>query len=95
MVKPRWWVVGLLIAVVAAILSPLASASPDGLERVAEELGFIQAAGDASFNLISDYAFPGVGNEALATLLAGIVGTLLVFGLASLLGLALKNRESH
>ena len=78
--KQRWWIWGLVAALVVAFLSPLASSSPDGLERVAEDHSFIGAARDAIFSVIPDYAFPGVSNEALATILAGVVGTLVLFG---------------
>lgn len=92
--KLKWWIVGLLIALAVALISPLASAWPDGLERVAEDRGFIEAAQDAPYEIIPDYLFPGVGNEAVATILAGIVGTLVVFGLAYGLGALLRRREA-
>ena len=79
MTKERWWIVFLLVALALAVISPIASAWPDGLERVAEDLGFIQKAQDAPYQIIPDYPFPGVGNEALSTIVAGIVGTLIVF----------------
>lgn len=84
------WGVGLGAALLLAVLSPLASASPDGLERVAEQQGFLNAAQAPAFNILPDYVFPGVSNEAAATILAGIVGTLLVFGVA--LGIAYVRR---
>lgn len=71
--------------------SYLASPHPDGLERVAENLGFIEAAQDAPYAVIPDYTFPGISNEALATIAAGIGGTLVVFGIA--LGLAALYRR--
>ncbi len=77
----RWWLVGLGLALVVAVLSPLASGHPDGLERVAEDSGFIGAAQDSPIQIIADYVFPGVQNEALATILAGVLGTLVVFAL--------------
>ncbi len=77
----RWWLVGLGLALVVAVLSPLASGHPDGLERVAEDSGFIGTAQDSPIQVIADYVFPGVRNEALATILAGVVGTLVVFAL--------------
>jgi hypothetical protein len=92
--KRKWWIVGLLIALAVTLISPLASAWPDGLERVAEDKGFIEDAQDAPYEVIPDYVFPGVGNEAVATILAGIVGTLVVFGLAYGLGALLKRREA-
>ena len=75
----KWWHVALAIALVFAFLSPLASGSPDGLERVAEDHGFIDQASEPPLQVIADYVFPGVGNEALATVLAGIVGTMAIF----------------
>ncbi len=92
--KLKWWYVGLLIALGLALISPLASSWPDGLERVAEDKGFVEAAQDPSFEIIPDYVFPGVGSEALATILAGIVGTLLLFGLSYGLAALLKRREA-
>jgi hypothetical protein len=79
--KFRWWHGVLIIALLLAILSPLASSSPDGLERVAEDKGFISASLEPLFEVMSDYVIPGVTNEALATILAGIVGTLILFGI--------------
>jgi hypothetical protein len=81
-VKSKWWLISLLICLAVACLSPLASSSPDGLERVAEDEGFIGLAGEAPFQVIADYVFPGMENEALATILAGIIGTLILFGVA-------------
>jgi ABC-type Fe3+ transport system permease subunit len=92
--KWKWWIVGLLIALAVTLISPLASAWPDGLERVAEDKGFIEDAQDAPYEVIPDYVLPGIGNEALATILAGIVGALVVFGLAYGLGILLRRREA-
>ena len=83
--------VGLLLALVLAIASPLASSHPDGLEWVAEQKGFLDAAQGPLYQIIPDYVFPGVTNEALATILAGIIGTLIVFGVA--LGVAYLRRN--
>ncbi len=78
----RWAGVGLALALVVTLLAPLASPHPDGLERVAEDVGFIEAAQDAPYEIIPDYVLPGVSNEALATIAAGAVGTLIVAGVA-------------
>jgi cobalt/nickel transport system permease protein len=75
-------IAGLAIALLLAVLSPLASSHPDGLEWVAEQQGFLEQAQEPLYTLIPDYVFPGIPSEALATILAGIVGTLLVFGVA-------------
>jgi len=76
------WVFGLGIALALAVLSPLASARPDGLEWVAGQKDFLLAARAPLYKIIPDYVFPGVNNKALATIIAGILGTLLVFGVA-------------
>lgn len=86
------WIAGLVIAAALAIASPLASAFPDGLEFVAEQNGFLQAAQAPSFNIIPDYVVPGVPNEALATILAGVIGLLIVFGVASAVAYARRNK---
>jgi len=85
------WIFGLGIALLLAVLSPLASAHPDGLEWVAGQKGFLEAARAPLYKIIPDYAIPGISNTTLATILAGILGTLLVFGVA--LGLAYLRRK--
>lgn len=75
--------VALLVALAVAIfLSPFASSNPDGLERVAEDKGFLeQAEGkEVISSPIPDYLFPGIGSERAATAAAGFVGTLVTFG---------------
>jgi len=79
------WAAGLALAFGLAVLAPLASSDPDGLERVAQDLGFHSAARVTLPGLIPDYVVPGIPNPALATILAGFLGAALVFGLAVLL----------
>lgn len=93
--KKYWWGVGLLIAVVVALFSPLASPHPDGLERVAEDKGFLDRALDAPNQIIPDYVFPGIANERVATIVAGVIGTLLMFGLGYGLAWALRRRAGQ
>lgn len=68
---------------VALLLAPFASSLPDGLERVAGQLGFGTHGGDLASAPLRDYAVPGLRSERLATALAGIIGVLAVFVLAS------------
>ncbi len=81
MKRTAW--LGILLAAlgVAAVLAPFASSWPDGLEKVAETLGFAHRAeiGPLVSSPIPDYGMPGVGNSRLATTAAGVVGTLVVF----------------
>ncbi|NQT30933.1 MAG: PDGLE domain-containing protein [Deltaproteobacteria bacterium] len=94
--KSKWWLISLLVCLAVACISPLASSSPDGLERVAEDKGFLELGQDAPYQVIADYVFPGIANEALATILAGIIGTLVLFGAAYGLAwlLTLKRRRA-
>jgi cobalt/nickel transport system permease protein len=85
------WITGLLIALALAIASPLASAFPDGLEKVAEDTGFLDKAQDAPYQIIPDYVVPGIGNEALATIAAGIIGVLVVAAVAFAIARARKS----
>ena len=90
----KWWQIGLLVCLVVACLSPLASSSPDGLERVAENKGFINLGQEAPFQVIADYLFPGIENEAVATMLAGLVGSLILFGVVYGMAWLLKSRRA-
>jgi len=91
--KFKWWHGALIFALFLALMSPLASSSPDGLERVAEDKGFMETAREAVFEIIPDYMLPGVGNEAGATILAGIIGTLMLFGIGYGLAQLLKAKR--
>lgn len=80
------WVFGALISVVLVALAPLASAHPDGLEWVAQQQGFLGRAREPFLRLIPDYVFPGVESEAVATILAGAIGVLLILSAYFVLG---------
>lgn len=72
--------VGLAFAIGAAFLSPLASGDPDGLERVAEDQGFLERAQDPAYNVLPDYTIPGLDGP-VSTILSGVIGLLIVFAL--------------
>ena len=87
------WIGGLVAALLLAILSPLASVYPDGLEWVAEQQGFLKSASEPLYNIVPDYVFPGITNQALATIIAGIIGLIIVLGLV--LGIAFLQRRAR
>jgi len=89
----KWWLAALVVCLALATIAPLASSAPDGLERVAEDKGFIGLAENAPFEIMADYVFPGVENEALATVMAGWLGTLILFGVAYGLAWLIKSRK--
>jgi cobalt/nickel transport system permease protein len=88
------WGSGLLLAIGLAIASPLASSNPDGLEWVAERQGFLALANEPIYNLVPDYLWPGITNESLATIVAGIFGTLLVFGVGLVTAILRRTRRA-
>lgn len=75
----------ILILVSLAILIPLASSDPDGLEKVAETLEIEESESDSP-SPMPDYAIPTIENEYKATLIAGIIGVFLVLGTGFMLG---------
>ena len=66
----------LISALLAGGVSNYASSSPDGLEKVAEDIGFIETAEDHTYaeGALADYGVKGVENPRLSTGLAGVIG---------------------
>jgi cobalt/nickel transport protein len=94
--RPGGWIAGLLIALgVAGALSPWASSAPDGLERVAQRLGFARraAATPVPAAPMAAYRVPAVPNERASTAVAGLAGTLVVFAITGGLAQVLRRRE--
>jgi len=81
-----WIIAGVLVTLLAVLISPLASGNPDGLERVAEDLGFLETGVSAPFQILPDYSIPFLGETGISTILAGIVGAIVVLGLLILIG---------
>lgn len=78
-----WTVPVVSILLIAGLLSLLASAWPDGLERVAENLGFINLAENVRVSIptpLADYGIEGLG--LVGTSIAGVVGSIVCFGVA-------------
>ncbi|MDZ7957307.1 MAG: energy-coupling factor ABC transporter permease [Aulosira sp. DedQUE10] len=80
----RGWLVPVVsIFLVAGVLSLFASAWPDGLERVAENLGFINLADKVRVIVptpLADYSIQGLGT--IGTSIAGLVGAAVCFAVA-------------
>lgn len=84
-----WMVGGVVVILLVLLISPFASSFPDGLEWVAQQQGFINAAKAAPVELLPDYTLPVLGDTAVSTITAGFIGALLVgllvFGFAKML----------
>lgn len=86
-----------VLAIAAAGVSYLASGSPDGLEFVYFEQGIgrtfeeVQLVGSP----IPDYAIPGVTNESLATVLAGLAGVIITGAFLWAAGSAVRRKRTR
>jgi len=79
--KTKWIVMAVVTLIAAGVISFFASPPPDGLERVAEDHGFIDQAKEPSWTAwIPDYEVPGISSPYLKVGLAGAIGALLLFG---------------
>lgn len=88
---------GLFLALVLAfVVSPLASSSPDGLERVAIDEGFEDTATEhaVAAGPLADYGVRGVDGD-VSTGLAGIIGVAITFGVAGGVLLAVRSARQH
>lgn len=89
---------GVLLGLALAVfVSPFASSSPDGLERVAEDEGFADSSTDHRLgdSPLADYGAEGVDDEELSIAASGLVGVLVTLGLATgVFALARRNRAT-
>ena len=65
----------------AVLVSPLASSLPDGLEDIAENLGFSDLASEKPMlsSPLPDYTLPALGETPFSTAVSGLIGTLVCF----------------
>jgi len=85
---------GLVITLGLAIfVSPYACALPDGLDNVARKFGFASHATTLIKTCLPDYKIPGISSVGIATAIAGAIGTLLMFGLACVVGRVLVRKS--
>ncbi len=80
-----WVPAGIAVALAITFLSPFASSSPDGLERVATDIGFLSLGQAAPYQILPDYTVPFISNPAFSTIISGIIGALIVFAILYLI----------
>ena len=89
-------IVGFVLSLfLAGVVSNYASSSPDGLEKVAEDIGFLENAKEHtnSDGLLADYGVKGVENERLSTGAAGVIGVLATAGVSTGLFFVLRRKS--
>ncbi|MFM7501172.1 MAG: PDGLE domain-containing protein [Actinomycetota bacterium] len=79
----------------AGAISYYASSSPDGLEKVAEDEGFLESAKDSALSNspLADYGLAGLDNERLSVGIAGVVGVVVTAIIALALFTLVKKRN--
>jgi PDGLE domain len=84
----RWWLAaGAVALVLAGVASHYASSQPDGLERVAADEGFLDAADDHDLadGPLADYGVEGVDDDRLSVGVAGVAGVVATLALGAVL----------
>lgn len=91
--RKRDLAIGIGIALIIAVFfSPLASSLPDGLEWAAEKVGIVESDVEGYSSPLPDYTVPMLGDSAVSTAGAGMIGTLLVAALMIGVGLVLRRK---
>ena len=100
MTTKRFLLLGLLVSLLlAGVVSFYASSSPDGLEKVAEDIGFIETVEPHAIenSPLADYGVSGEENERISVGLSGVLGVALTAVVAmggfTLLAKKSKGRE--
>ncbi len=89
-----WVVAGVLLSLIVILLSPLASVHPDGLNRVATDLGFMDSA-QAGNGPLAGYNVPFLANASMGKILSGVLGTAVVLTLVFIAGRTLQRKSEH
>ena len=86
----KFYIAGFIVSLIlAGVVSFYASADPDGLERVAEDIGFLETAKDHTYadGTLADYGVKGIENERASVGVAGVIG---VIGTAVVAGVGFR-----
>jgi len=92
----KFIVMGVLVsALLAGGASFYASSHPDGLEKVAGDIGFLDTSKKHTNadKLLADYGVKGIENDRLSTGAAGVIGVIATAGLSTGLFLVLRRKN--
>ncbi|BAP56814.1 cobalamin (vitamin B12) biosynthesis CbiM protein [Thioploca ingrica] len=84
----NWNIITPLMAsmIIALMLSPFASGFPDGLEWVAAKYQFLHQSAPTFVAPLANYTVPWLNNEIFSMGIAGLMGVLVTFSIAWLIG---------
>ena len=92
----KFIVMGFLVsALLAGGASFYASSHPDGLEKVAGDIGFLETAKDHtnSESALADYGVKGIENERLSVGVAGLIGVVATGAISGGLFLLIRRKN--
>lgn len=95
-IKNKFLLGGIFLSIfVAGFISYYASSSPDGLEKVAEDKGFLDTAKDSanSGSILADYGVAGIDNERLSIGLSGLIGVIATLSVSLLIFKTLAKKK--
>lgn len=80
----------------AGVVSFYASSQPDGLEKVAEDIGFLETAKNHTFadGALADYGVKGIENARISTGLAGVIGVVATGAVSTGLFMLVRRKSS-
>ena len=77
--KQKIYILIIIVFILAVFLSPLSSSLPDGLEYVAEKLGFVEKISPPVLNSpVPDYNFAFIKNQYISKAFAGAIGVIII-----------------
>ena len=94
--QSKFLIAGFVLSLVlAGVVSNFASSNPDGLEKVAEDIGFLDSAKDHTYadGPLADYGVKGIENERLSTGTAGVIGVIATAGVSTGLFFVLRRKS--
>jgi len=94
--QSKFLIAGFVLSLfLAGVVSNYASSHPDGLEKVAEDIGFLDSAKDHTYadGPLADYGVKGIENERLSTGAAGVIGVIATAGVSTGLFFVLRRKS--
>jgi cobalt/nickel transport protein len=94
--QSKFLIAGFVVSLfLAGVVSNYASSHPDGLEKVAEDIGFLDSAKDHTYadGPLADYGVKGIENERLSTGAAGVIGVIATAGVSTGLFFVLRRKS--
>jgi len=88
-----WIIAGVVISLVVVLLSPFASVNPDGLNRVAMDLGFIDSS-QSGTGPLAGYTVPFFESASASRIAAGAIGVVVIILLLFVLSHLLRKRTA-